>query len=80
MAEPASGIPGGRRGRKYFGRAPSLRLYLVGMNLFLSSYRFGKPMPEVTRATMPMLGVLAVGVLLITYVPLLTTWLPRFAK
>jgi tripartite ATP-independent transporter DctM subunit len=52
----------------------------VGMNLFLSSYRFGKPMPEVTRATLPMLGVLAVGVLLITYVPLLTTWLPRFAK
>ncbi len=52
----------------------------VGMNLFLSSYRFGKPMPEVIRATLPMLGVLAVGVLLITYVPALTTWLPSLAR
>ncbi|MBL9126714.1 MAG: TRAP transporter large permease subunit [Verrucomicrobiales bacterium] len=52
----------------------------VGMNLFLSSYRFGKPMPEVTRAAFPMLGVLFVGVLLITYIPALTTWLPRIAR
>jgi len=52
----------------------------VGMNLFLSSYRFGKPMPEVIRATLPMLGVLGIGVLLITYVPVLTTWLPRLAR
>lgn len=48
----------------------------VGMNLFLSSYRFNKPMPEVTRAVLPMLAVLLAGVLLITYVPVLTTWLP----
>jgi tripartite ATP-independent transporter DctM subunit len=48
----------------------------VGMNLFLSSYRFKKPVSEVARATMPMLGVLALGVLLITYLPFLTTWLP----
>ena len=48
----------------------------VGMNLFLSSYRFGKPMVQVTRAVLPMLAVLAVGVLLITYVPALTTWFP----
>ncbi len=41
----------------------------VGMNLFLSSYRFNKPMPEVYRAALPMLLVLLVGVLLITYVP-----------
>ena len=27
----------------------------VGMNLFLSSYRFGKPVMEVARATLPML-------------------------
>lgn len=52
----------------------------VGMNLFLSSYRFGKPMPEVTRATLPMLAVLGVGVLLITYIPAFTTWLPALAK
>jgi len=48
----------------------------VGMNLFLSSYRFGKPMVQLTRAVLPMLAVLAAGVLLITYVPALTTWLP----
>jgi tripartite ATP-independent transporter DctM subunit len=48
----------------------------VGMNLFLSSYRFNKPMSEVTRATLPMLLVLLVGVLLITYIPWLTTFLP----
>jgi C4-dicarboxylate transporter DctM subunit len=49
----------------------------VGMNLFLSSYRFSKPMPEVARAVLPMLALLLGGVLLITYVPWLTTWLPQ---
>ena len=34
--------------------------------------RFNKPMSEVTRATLPMLLVLLVGVLLITYFPPLT--------
>jgi tripartite ATP-independent transporter DctM subunit len=52
----------------------------VGMNLFLASYRFNKPMSTVTRATFPMMVVLAVGVLLITYLPALTTWLPRLVK
>jgi tripartite ATP-independent transporter DctM subunit len=45
----------------------------VGLNLFLASYRFKKPVWEIARATLPMLGVLAVAVLLITYVPWLTT-------
>jgi C4-dicarboxylate transporter DctM subunit len=53
----------------------------VGLNLFMSSYRFGKPVMEVARATMPMLLILAIGVLLITYVPWLTLgllqWLGR---
>jgi C4-dicarboxylate transporter DctM subunit len=49
----------------------------VGMNLFLSSYRFGKPLPEVYRAIIPILLVLLVGVLAITYIPVLTTYLPR---
>ncbi|HUF46844.1 MAG TPA: TRAP transporter large permease subunit [Vicinamibacterales bacterium] len=44
----------------------------VGMNLFLSSYRFEKPVLEVVRATLPMLVILGIGVLLITYVPWLT--------
>ena len=48
-----------------------------GMNLFLASYRFNKPLPEVYRSVVPMLLVLLAGVLLITYVPILTTALPR---
>ncbi len=48
----------------------------VGMNLFLSAYRFDKPVMYVTRATLPLLFVLLIGVLLITYVPAITTWLP----
>lgn len=48
----------------------------VGMNLFLSSYRFKKPLSEVYRAAFPMLIVLLIGVLLITYIPALTTTLP----
>jgi tripartite ATP-independent transporter DctM subunit len=50
----------------------------VGMNLFLSSYRFNKPMPEVVRASFPMLLVLLAGVLLIAYIPPLTTMLPNW--
>lgn len=49
----------------------------IGMNLFLSSYRFGKPMGEVVAATLPMVFVLLLGVLLTTYLPPLTTFLPR---
>jgi TRAP-type C4-dicarboxylate transport system permease large subunit len=50
----------------------------VGLNLLLSSYRFNKPMIEVMRAVLPMLGVQFVGVLLITYFPPMTTLLPRW--
>ena len=48
----------------------------VGMNLFLSSYRFSKPLSEVYRSVVPILVVLFVGVLCITYLPALTTALP----
>ena len=50
----------------------------VGLNLLLSSYRFKKPVGEVMRAVLPMLGVLFIGVLLITYYEPLTTLLPRW--
>lgn len=49
----------------------------VGINIFLASYRFKKPVMEVSRAVLPMQGVLIIGVLLITYFPPLTTWLPK---
>ena len=53
----------------------------VGLNLFLASYRFKRPLLEVARAALPMLVILGIGVLLITYVPWLTLgllqWLGR---
>jgi C4-dicarboxylate transporter, DctM subunit len=48
----------------------------VGLNLFLSSYRFNKPLGKVMRATIPLAGVMLCAVLLITYFPWLTTALP----
>ena len=52
----------------------------VGLNLLLSSYRFKKPVSEVLRAVTPLTIVMAVGVLLITYVPALTTALPAWFR
>ena len=50
----------------------------VGLNLYMSSYRFGKSVPTVLLAVLPIIIVLHIGVLLITYVPALTTTLPRW--
>lgn len=44
----------------------------VGMNLFLASFRFKQPLSRVYRFAVPFLLILAVAVLLITYVPSLT--------
>ena len=49
----------------------------AGLNLFLASSRFQRPLLEVYRAAVPFLVLQAIGVLLITYVPPLTTWLVR---
>jgi len=45
----------------------------VGLNLLLASARLNKPMGETIRAVLPLLFVLLIGVLLITYCPGLTT-------
>ncbi len=45
----------------------------VGLNLFLASYRFQRPLLVVARSVLPMLILLAIGVLVITYVPWMTT-------
>ena len=50
----------------------------TGLQIFLSSYRFGRPVLQVSRAVIPMQCVLVIGVLLITYLPPLTTLLPRW--
>jgi TRAP-type C4-dicarboxylate transport system permease large subunit len=41
----------------------------VGMNLFIASYRFKKPITELYRACIPFMLVLLFAVLLITYIP-----------
>ena len=50
----------------------------AGINIFLSSYRFRKPVLQVSRAVVPMQLLLIGGLLLITYLPPLTLFLPRF--
>ena len=47
----------------------------VGMNLFIASYRFHKPVTELYHATIPFMFILIVAVLIITYWPDLTMYL-----
>ncbi len=44
----------------------------VGLNLFLGSLRFGRPLLEIARLVVPYMLIFAAWVLLITYVPALT--------
>jgi len=44
----------------------------VGLNLFISSLRFDKPVFTVVRATLPYVGILLAALLIITYVPQLS--------
>lgn len=44
----------------------------VGMNLFIASFRFKKPITELYRACIPFMLVLMLAVLIITYVPALS--------
>jgi len=52
----------------------------VGVNLFISSLRFNKPITKVFRSVIPMIVVFLIGVILITYVPALSTALPLLLK
>jgi tripartite ATP-independent transporter DctM subunit len=52
----------------------------LGLNLFLSSRRFDKPLPELYRATMPFWLMLLAALALVTYVPEVSLWLPRVLK
>lgn len=44
----------------------------VGMNLFIASYRFNRPITTLYRATLPFLFILLLCVIIITYVPQLS--------
>ena len=46
----------------------------VGMNLFIASYRFARPVLDLYAACWPFMLVLLVALLVITYVPVLSLW------
>jgi C4-dicarboxylate transporter, DctM subunit len=52
----------------------------MGLNLFLSASRFQKPLPYLYARTLPFLVILAVGVLLITYLDFMTTGVVRLTR
>ena len=49
----------------------------VGMNLFIASHRFNKPIVQLYKATLPFFFILLVAVLIITYWPALSLTLPQ---
>ncbi|MBU4484346.1 TRAP transporter large permease subunit [bacterium] len=52
----------------------------VGLNLFISGFRFQKPITTLYRASLPFLVVLIIALLIITYVPDLSLFLVNLAS
>ncbi len=48
----------------------------VGLNLFVTSGVAGMPMMSVVKAAMPWLGILFIFLIMVTYIPALSTFLP----
>jgi len=46
----------------------------VGINLFIASQRFGRPVLSLFRATLPFLALMLCWLIMVTYVPYLTLW------
>jgi C4-dicarboxylate transporter DctM subunit len=51
----------------------------VGLNLFVAAGVTRQSLWDVTKAALPWLAILVVFLLLVTYVPILSTWLPDIA-
>ena len=49
----------------------------VGMNLFISSLKFDKPVVFLYRSVLLFIGLLLIALIFITYLPDLSLWLPR---
>ncbi len=49
----------------------------MGLNLFLSSRRFDRPLPDLYKAALPFWAVLVAALVLVTYVPAVSLWLPN---
>ncbi len=52
----------------------------VGLNLFISSFRFKKSIVDITIATVPFIITLLISLMIITYVPELSLWLVHLIK
>jgi C4-dicarboxylate transporter, DctM subunit len=52
----------------------------LGLNLFISSIRFGRSITSVYRAVLGFIVVLFATLMLVSYVPSLATWLPSHVK
>mgnify|MGYP000155422968 FL=1 len=48
----------------------------IGLNLFVTSGITGMSLAQVVKAALPFMAVLFVFLILVTYVPWLSTWLP----
>ncbi len=49
----------------------------VGLNLFVTSGVAGMSIMRVVKAAMPFLGILFIFLIMVTYIPVLSTWLPN---
>ena len=52
----------------------------VGLNLFISSFRFNKPITQLYRSVLPFIGLLGLALIIVTYIPILSTWLPNMVE
>ncbi len=49
----------------------------VGLNLFVASGITGLSLKDVIVASLPMTGILLIGLMLVTYIPVISLWLPN---
>jgi C4-dicarboxylate transporter DctM subunit len=52
----------------------------LGLNLFIGSLRFERPMAKMYRVTLPFLAILIILLLVVTYYPSLSLWLVELLK
>ncbi len=48
-----------------------------GLNLFVAMGITGKSLTQVGKAVLPFLGLLFIGLMLVTYIPSISLWLTR---
>lgn len=51
-----------------------------GLNLFVAMGITGKPLTEIARSVLPFLALLFLCLLMVTYIPVISTWLPSILR